>query len=439
MNIIKRSILFFYRDLWTVKLDEIPTWQRVVCQSVQRIYLTGQGFIKLKLTSEASALTYSTLLSIVPLLTLVFMISRGFGYNVLLEEEIRQHFSSQPQVVDTLIGFTNSYLSHTKSGIFVGFGILLLLSTLISLISGVERSFNRIWEIKNMRSVLRMLVDYSAMMFLVPIFFIVSIGLNIFITTQLDVLSQMRLLAPFTHFIIKSSPFLLMSLLFTALYLFIPNTRVRIRSAIIAGCIAGFCFQLVQYFYINSQIWMSSYNAIYGSFAALPLFMLWCQISWNICLFCAQLCYVDQNIDNYYYGKDKPRLSPRVRTFVGLAIMSDICKRFATSGYQYSVEMLATENKIPIRLVKDIVNELCDVGYLAEIRTDKDEEDARYIPARNLKDITVGNVMNALERRGDEFLLKHIDNDLRRQWKFLDEIKLKARTNDDFNKNIIDF
>ena len=437
MLIIEKIKDFFDRGIWTTGYADLPLWKRALYCVLQRVYLTIKCFVQAKLSAAAAALTYSTMLSIVPVLTIVFAISRGFGYNVLVEQEMQTQFSGQTMMVNTLLEFVNSYLSHTKNGFFIGFGLVLMFGTLISLVSGIERSFNSIWQIKNMRSTARMIVDYSAIMLLLPTFLIVSIGINIYINTQLDSLESISIIKPMAKIGITLLPFVLMTCLFTSLYLFLPNTRVKFRGAIIAGIMAGGLFQLIQYLYIHSQMWMTSYNAIYGSFAAIPLFMLLCQISWNVCLFCAQFSYIDQNIDNFYYGKESLRVSHRVKIYTALVVMSDICKRFVNGGLRSTAEEIASHNKLPIRLINDILFALIKAKLIAEVISgSEDRTSSKYIPAKETSTISIGRVVAAMERVGDESIVNELDNELTTRWQRISKLSERVMETDELAKNI---
>ena len=262
--------------------------------------------------TQASALTYSTLLAIVPMLAVVFAIARGFGYNKYIEMWFRELLSSQPQVADAIVSFVNSYLIHTKSGIFLGVGLIFMLYTVLMLVNNVEETFNQIWQVNNSRPILRSFANYLAMFFLFPIIIVISTGLSIFMETVADKMDDIVILEPIVHKLFSFFPFMLMSLLFIFLYVYMPNTKVRFSCAIIPGILAGIAMHLLQIAYIHSQIWVTGYNAIYGSFAALPLFMLWVQISWAICLFGAQLTYTNQNLNRIGFNLEDIEVHPKV-------------------------------------------------------------------------------------------------------------------------------
>ena len=277
-----------------------------------KLYLTIRFFTEKRVMTQASALTYSTLLAIVPMLAVVFAIARGFGYNKYIEMWFRELLSSQPQVADAIVSFVNSYLIHTKSGIFLGVGLIFMLYTVLMLVNNVEETFNQIWQVNNSRPILRSFANYLAMFFLFPIIIVISTGLSIFMETVADKMDDFVILEPIVHKLFSFFPFMLMSLLFIFLYVYMPNTKVRFSCAIIPGILAGIAMHLLQIAYIHSQIWVTGYNAIYGSFAALPLFMLWVQISWAICLFGAQLTYTNQNLNRIGFNLEDIEVHPKV-------------------------------------------------------------------------------------------------------------------------------
>ena len=268
-----------------------------------RIYktlsLTIKFFMDKRVMAKASALTYSTLLAIVPILAVVFAIGRGFGYNKYVEVWFRDLLASQPQAADVIIGWVNSYLVHTKSGVFLGVGLLFMLYTVLMLVNNIEETFNEVWQVNNSRSIYRSFTNYLAAFFLFPIFIIVTTGVSIVMTTVASSMPDVLMLGSMVRWLLGLSPYVLLSLLFFGLYVSMPNTHVEWRCAVVPGVIAGVAMQWLQLFYVHSQIWVTGYNAIYGSFAALPLFMLWVQISWTICLFGAELTFANQNLQRY--------------------------------------------------------------------------------------------------------------------------------------------
>ena len=278
----------------------------------RKLYLTIRFFTEKRVMTQASALSYSTLLAIVPILAVVFAIARGFGYNKYIELWFRESLSTQPQVADIIVGFVNSYLVHTQSGIFLGVGLVFMLYSVLMLISNIEDTFNQIWQLSSTRPIIRSITNYLAICFLFPIIIVVSTGLSIFMETVADTMDGFRILGPAIRRMLSLAPCVLMSLMFIILYVYMPNTKVRFSSAIVPGILAGIAMQVLQLAYIHSQIWVTGYNAIYGSFAALPLFMLWIQISWIICLFGAQLTFTNENMNRIGFNLESLNVHPKV-------------------------------------------------------------------------------------------------------------------------------
>ena len=231
---------------------------------------------------------------------------------------------------------------------------------------------------------------------------LLSSGISIFMSTFMKNIQEFELLAPIVKFLVRLTPFILTWGMFTALYIFMPNTKVKLKHAIIPGILAGTAFQAFQYLYIGSQIWVSRYNAIYGSFAAIPMFLLWTQISWSICLFGAQLCYVAQNLRNFSFSKETENISRRYHDFLCILIMSLICKRFQTEKEPYTAESLSDEHKIPIRLTTTILYELQDLHMIYETQLDGEDEVIAYLPAVDINQMNVAMLLNRLDTAGSE-------------------------------------
>ncbi len=397
---IEKIIQFFETGMWRITQGDVSPLRYLLLEILKKVVLAIRFFTAKRVLQKASALTYSTLLAIVPILAVVFAIARGFGYNKYIEVWFREAFESQPQVAEVIIGFVNSYLIHTKSGVFLGIGLVFMLYTVLMLVSNVEDAFNEIWQVKKPRSIFRTFTDYVAMFFLFPIIIVLTSGISIFMATIADSMPDFLLLGPSIRFLIDLLPYVLMSAMFVALYVFMPNTHVRPTSAIVPGILAGFAMQGLQIVYIHSQIFLSSYNAIYGSFAALPLFMLWVQISWTICLFGAELCYTNQNLDFYDYDANTGEISHRYKILLSALLMSRICRRFANGQRPLSALELREVTTIPIRIVNDLLFELMDAGLVIEITSDEKGETSRFMPAEDISNLSLGIMIDRLESRG---------------------------------------
>lgn len=370
-----------------------------------------------RILNRAAALTYSTLLAMVPVMAVVFAIARGFGYSKYIELWFRDALSSQPQVADIIIGFVNSYLVHTKSGVILGLGLVFMLWTVLMLVSQVETTFNDIWQVKTPRSVFRTFTDYVALLFLVPIVLVLLSGISIFMATMAHDMDESVVLGPMMRFLIALSPYVIISAIFTAMYVFMPNTKVSLRAAVFPGVLAGVAMQWLQMFYIHSQIWVSSYNAIYGSFAALPLFMLWIQFSWIICLFGAELSFAMQNMEHFAVPVRAADLSHRYRLMLSAMLMSLICKRYGKGEEPYTALQLKLETGLPIRVANDLLYDLCEAHLLNEYsRGDEKGEDPVFVPAEDLANLSVGTLIERLDGRGSWHLRISRDGERSPEW-----------------------
>lgn len=384
-------VRFLRHDLWHVQRHNTTALAYCCCSLLKKLLLAVEFFTTRRVIDMAAALTYSTLLALVPILAVVFGVARGFGYNKYIEVWFRELLGSQPQAADAIINFVNSYLVHTKSGVLLGVGLVLMLYTVLMLTLNVEKTFNTIWQVKHRRSLYRAVTDYLAMLLLVPVVIVLVSGLSI---------AGARLL-----------PYVLMAVVFMGMYMCVPNTKVRLQVVIVPGILAGVGMQALQLFYIHAQVLLSSYNAIYGSFAALPLFMLWVQLSWTICLFGVQLCYTNQNMDELSFRLQVADISPRYRRLLAIILMSRVCQRFADGKRPYTALDLRRLTNIPIRITQDLLYMLVRAGLLSENSADGKDQEPTYQPAMTLQKLTVGAMVERLDSMGGW----HLDIDLHEQ------------------------
>ena len=348
-----------------------------------------------RIMGTAVNLTYSTLLAFVPIMAVVFAIARGFGYSMYIEDWFRESLASQPDAANTIIGFVNSYLVHTKKGVFLGIGLLFMLFTVLMLISNIELAFNDIWQVKRQRSVFRTVTDYVTLLFFVPIVIVISSGFSITVAAVNHHLSDVTVIGPLMSFLIELAPYLIWSLAFTALYVFMPNTKVELRSAILPGILAGVCMQVFQLIYINSQIWISNYNAIYGSFAIIPFFLLWLQTSWIICLAGAELCYCRQNSDDFFANSFQ-ELSFQEKEEFSWEIIQLISHNFRDGNHPLTdIEIKKRLNR-PMRVVKQLLYDLQRINYIAELTYDEKGDAPHYLPVQDINNFTRSEMRDKL-------------------------------------------
>ncbi|MBQ8502180.1 MAG: YihY/virulence factor BrkB family protein [Bacteroides sp.] len=423
MNQLKALWKFLTYDIWRITEDEVTKTTFSLYTVIKTCYLCISRFAQDRIVVKASALTYSTLLAIVPMLAILFAVARGFGFDHLMEQQVTEGLGGQTEAVNYILQFVNSYLTETKNGIFIGVGLIMLLWTVLNLINNMELIFNSIWQVKKGRSMYRKVTDYFSLLLLMPILIVVSGGLSIFMTTMVKHIESFTLLAPVGKFLIRLIPFVLTWCMFTGLYVFMPNTKVKLKHALIAGILAGSAYQGFQILYISGQVWVARYNAIYGSFAALPMLLLWLQISWTICLFGATLTYAGQNLRNYSFDKDTRNISRRYRDFVAVLIMSLVAKRFQKNQPPYSAEAISEECQIPIRLTHQVISLLQDVNLLHEVTTDAKSEEIAYQPSIDLAQLSVGLLLDRLDTYGSEEFKIDKENEYKDEWRILLQAK----------------
>ncbi len=392
-------------DIWRIRLKDHPGKKTFFIRQLRIILLALRGFYEDKCGLRASALTYYSLLSIVPVAALAFGIAKGFGSEKSLEKQLLGKFPGQEEVILQITGFAYALLDETRGGMIAGIGVGILFWIVIKLLSCIERSFNDIWGIKEPRSTARKITDYISIMLICPILIAMSSGITVFIITQVTLITErfafLGFFSPLLFFMFKLLPYGVLCGVFTFIYIFMPNTKVRFLSGFIAGVIAGTTYQLAQWGYINFQFGVAKYNAIYGSFAALPLFLVWLQISWLIVLFGAEISFALQNIDTYEFEPDCSRVSPSFKKLLSLQTAQLLVKSFSDGEKPLTANQISHTLEIPIRLVHQILYELVECGVAAETRTKEDKEFA-YQPARTVSVLSIEYVINALDRSGTD-------------------------------------
>jgi membrane protein len=428
-SFIQRLIQFLSVGIWRVDTNGIGSLRAWIYKIIKSFILAYRNIDTSKLNTNASALTYNTVLAVVPLLAVLFAIARGFGLQNIVQNELAHYFEGQKDVLQKAMAFIDKSLEYAQSGVFLGIGIVLLLYTVINLISGIEDRFNSIWRVKKGRSYYRQFTDYLALILIAPVFLICNGGLSILLNASADKFLIGFVVTPFMEVL----PYLITVLLFTFIYIYIPNTKVNFSSALFAGVIAGIAFQVFQEIYISGQIWISKYNTIYGSFAALPLLLLWMQLSWFIILIGVELSFAYQNVKKFSFEKETDNISRRYRDFTLLLIATLIVKRFETEEKPYTANELSEKYKIPTRLVSDTLYFLQEIGIITETPSE-DNLIPAYIPAIDINKITVSYLFQKVDLYGSEDFDIDINSEFIDEWKTILEIR---KTIDRMGENIL--
>ncbi len=391
---------FIFKDIWTMDLNRMPKSKRWFYNAVRVLVITAKGFVDDGCGVRASALTYFSLLSVVPVLALAFAIAKGFGLDSIVEELIHNGLASSPDTADYLISFSSHMLENTRGGIIAGIGVVMLLYSVFKLLSNIEESFNHMWYVEKSRTLLRKVTDYVTIMIFAPILLMIASSVTVFLKTQASVYFHDNI-GQFIFWLFKLAPYVLMVLAFTFLYLIMPNTKVDVRSAVISGAVIGVIFQVWQWIFVTFQVGANEYGAVYGSFAALPLFLIWLQTSWMIVLVGCELSYSIQNVHLYATERSIDSMSPKLQKRVALLVMTSIVKDFASGKPAKTALEWSDELKISQRMFLFISGKLQKVGLLAEIKSDSADSHV-FIPAMDISMISVNTICDRLDNIGDD-------------------------------------
>lgn len=415
-DLIKQISGFIIHDVWRVTENELSKSKRLPYKLLKVIVIAFRGIVQDNLVIRASALTYSVLFALVPLIALFIAVGKGFGVDYLIKDWIQQALIAQKELIPTILGFVDRYLATAQGGVFIGVGIIILLVSVMNFFKQAENTFNSIWEVKKSRSFIRQFSTYFSALFLIPLLIVLAGGISIYFNQLIDKLQLQYILSPILKLGMKFTPFLINWLIFTAMYIIIPNTRVKFSNGLIAGIIAGTAFQLFQNIYIAGQVYLSRYDVVYGSFAAIPLLLLWLQISCLIILLGAEISYASQNLQNYEYEGDSKNISIRYKNFLLLFLTWIIVKRFEKQEPALKNDEIASTYKLPIRLVNQLLSELTEVKIITEI-SDEDLKTKAYQPSIDINTLTVSILSDRIESFGSELFLSNKHTQLDEIWK----------------------
>lgn len=358
------------------------------------IVVSIHRFVKDACFVSASAMTFYSILSFIPLVALIFGIGKGFGFEFLLEDFVRSKLYLNVDVADFIIDSAQKALENARGGVVTGFGIVLLLWAVIKLLTNAETAINNVWRVTSSRSVARRFTDYFSIMFVVPVLLLLILSINVFMTTNLKQLiaegGMWRYAGNLLYSVMRILPYVLVWILFVFLYMFVPTVPVKFRYAIVAGVIAGSVYQIVQWFYIRFQIGVSAYNAVYGSLAAIPLLLAWLQLSWSIVLWGAQLCYVLKNGHMMYHRKNE--WEPEWKDYVSysIRILNYVAGEHVKGKGGALLEEINTRLGVDYDSLERVLKRLVEVGIL--VRVDK-KDNVYYYPAVDFHTLSIADII----------------------------------------------
>jgi len=412
MNRIKR----INDAIWYAPISEISKGKSFIFKQIRIMVLTTRGFSNNQVQLRASALTFYSLLTIIPFAAIAFAIAKGFSLDQNLTQLITDKFQEHQEVLNWLLQNATNAIQATKGGYIAGVGIIVLVWSVMSLLNHIESSFNSIWQIKTARPWYRKFTDYITIMLIAPVFIILSSSITFFIGTELDIYMTkapiLEFFKPMISFLVKFAPYFLSWITLTILFIIMPNAKVKFGPAVIAGIIAGTILQILQWVYIDLQFGITKLSAIYGSFAAIPLFIIWLQSSWTVVLLGAELSFANQNVSRYEFESEALNVSHYQKRALVLMIMHMIIRNFSLGEKPISAEHIAITLKIPVRLARDILQDLSSVNLVSIIHENENKE-RLYQPALDINRLSVSFVFNCLDKKGVDqtMVIKNKDYD----------------------------
>lgn len=394
---IRHAIQYVTHDIWITKEHEYSSTRKLWwVRQFKVILFTLKGIGQHSTLVRSAALTFYTIMSIVPVLALAFAVAKGFGLDAKLHQYLYIEFPDYSKIINQFLGFANNMLERTKGGIIASVGVLVLFWSVLKVFGNVEKAFNSIWEVRKARSIARKFTDYLAVIIIAPILLVLSSSAGLYVKSSL---------ADFTPYILVQILFYILSMmmiwiLFTFLYIVMPNTKVKTRNAFTGGMIAGTAFMLFQSIYFALQSSLSNYNAIYSTFAAIPLFLIWLQASWQIVLFGSELSFAYQNINKYEYERLAGSMSYEFRKKVMILVMYEIVDHFLKHDGAVSSEKIANNLQLPLRTVRDVIFSLLNADLILAIVSKDDDKTHFYVPSRDVHNLRVFDIIKGTETVG---------------------------------------
>ena len=291
---------FLNEDIWQIELEELSKARARFIKYMKILLITIRTFSTEKIGFQAVALSFFSTMSVVPFIAIVFAITGGLGLADKLAEFLYGYFQNSQQVIDFIIGSARNIIESSQGGGMGAVSALLFAWIVVWMMLSVERVFNNVWKVTKNRNIFKRLSYIIAMLLIAPFVIMVFFSGTIFYSNALELLGldneQLGIFKTLIAWLIFG---IVATFTFSAMYKFIPNAKVNYGDALRAAIPAAIAFTAMNYLYLETQLFVTRLNAIYGAFAAIPLFMVWINIGWFIILIGAQLSYAFQHVDNY--------------------------------------------------------------------------------------------------------------------------------------------
>ena len=396
-------------------------FKRKISEIKRMIYLIYRNYRDGETQILAISLTYYSLLAIFPVVALVLGITKGFGLDKIFIQKFFELWPGNNSFLRVIVDVAQRLLLSTESSILTGVGIVILIYSAVKVLITLENSFNKIWKINKKRSITRRVVDYIAIIFLGPIFFVLLSALNSVAVEEISkhfsgnaVIMNLfiGLFGPATYII-----------LFSYLFYVIPNTNVKIKPAVYAGIVTTLLTFGWKLLFLLLQSSITRYNIIYGSLALIPIFLIWVQYVWVTILLGAQIAFSIQTSDEFLYS-EKIEMPIKVKREAGILILSLIIKNFVEKKESFTYQKLTDRLGMEVFFVKEILSDLEKMGFINEVFYDKNS-DSQYQVAYSPESITIREFMKKFDTKNIEYYENIFDNLNEEDKKLLEKIREK--------------
>ena len=396
-------------------------FKKKISEIKRMIYLIYRNYRDGETQILAISLTYYSLLAIFPVVALVLGITKGFGLDKIFIQKFFELWPGNNSFLRVIVDIAQRLLLSTESSILTGVGIVILIYSAVKVLIMLENSFNKIWKINKKRSITRRVVDYIAIIFLGPIFFVLLSALNSVAVEEISkhfsgnaVIMNLfiGLFGPATYII-----------LFSYLFYVIPNTNVKIKPAVYAGIVTTLLTFGWKLLFLLLQSSITRYNIIYGSLALIPIFLIWVQYVWVTILLGAQIAFSIQTSDEFLYS-EKIEMPIKVKREAGILILSLIIKNFVEKKESFTYQKLTDRLGMEVFFVKEILSDLEKMGFINEVFYDKNS-DSQYQVAYSPESITIREFMKKFDTKNIEHYENIFDNLNEDDQKLLEKIREK--------------
>ncbi len=402
-NSLNKYKTFLYQQLWETDLSICPRGKRWLIQTLRLLYVVAHDLTTGQLTLRAMGLVYTTLISLVPLLAVSFSVLKAFGVQGQIEPFLLEFLTplgpKGKEIGTTIIGF----IDNMNVGVLGAVGLGVLFYTVVSLVQKIEQTFNHIWQIGNSREFLRRVADYLSVLMIGPVMVVSALAMtaSMVSSTFVQYLISIEPFGTMFYYLGLMIPYVLIIVAFAFMYIFIPNTSVKLGPALTGATVSGILWKTAGMLFASFAAGSTKYDAIYSSFAILIMFMIWLYLSWLIFLLGSQIAFYRQHPEHVRRSRGIIKLSSRQKEKLALMTMYWIGKRYYLGQKPWTLSALSTELGVPADLLSTMLDNLTSKGLIVEIM----DKDIAYIPARDLDAITLHELIN-ITRNADDGLIK---------------------------------